>query len=98
MTEKGKKYKVRTDPKIPTDAEIASHKDFGKVMLDYKRATHDLRRRPLYKDPKLFLGLLLIIIIAWLIFMAVEEENTEKTPVPPEKPKTEQPISQPPGR
>lgn len=63
-----KKYVVNKDGQRRelTDADIQRYKDFTQVKQKYQRLTH--RPKPLYKDPKAFLGLVLIVIILWIIF------------------------------
>ncbi|HOZ41263.1 MAG: hypothetical protein IPO05_04540 [Flavobacteriales bacterium] len=77
----------------PSDAEIARLADGKRLLYDYQRAT---RRpsQPIYRDPKAFLLLLLIVLIAWLVSGGFEKEQKDGLTVPehihPERP-TEQP-------
>lgn len=65
----------------PTDAELLRYRDSGKLLHNYQRARDLLHRRPLYKDPKSFLVLLLIVLLAWLI-----SETSEKQTAPEQAP------------
>ncbi len=81
-----RKYKLKKsqDKKIPSPEEIKEFKDFKKITANY----HKIIQRPevpLYKNPKAFLGLFLIVIVLYLITLAQKEENGQK-----ELPKTEQ--------
>lgn len=59
----------------PTDAEIARYRDPKRLQYNYHRASGLLHRRPIYKDPKAFLALLLIVLVVWLIAEAEEKER-----------------------
>ncbi|MFT5779303.1 MAG: hypothetical protein ACI837_002260 [Crocinitomicaceae bacterium] len=50
----------------PTDAQIQRQKNFTRLHHDYEKLTKRGKKR-LYKDPKMFLFLLIIGIIVWLI-------------------------------
>lgn len=75
------KHRYRITPEgrgpEPSDAELLRYKDSGKLLHNYQRARNLLHRRPVYKDPKAFLVLLLIVLLAWLI-----SESTEKPEAP----------------
>lgn len=60
-------YKFNIDPRPPKEEKIAQHRDFGRVMHNYKRMTNPLYRTPLYRYRKVFLSLLLVLVVAWLI-------------------------------
>lgn len=60
----------------PTDAEIARYRDPKRLQYNYHRALGLLHRRPIYKDPKAFLALLLIVLVVWLIVEAQEKERS----------------------
>ncbi len=68
-------YKFRIDEPAPTDEQIKRHQNFDQVLADYRNMTTPLYRRPLYRNPRAFLGLMLILVIAFLVFQAVEEEE-----------------------
>lgn len=72
------KYKINIDQPLPSDDKIAQHKDFGRILADYHNLTQPIYRRPLYKNPKAFIGLVFILSIAFLVFWAVEQEEKEK--------------------
>lgn len=80
------RYRISPEgrPPEPTDAEIAKYRDPKRLLYNYQRATRLLHRRPLYKDPKAFLALLLILLVVWLIAEAQEKERA-KTPPPQEQ-------------
>ena len=63
----------------PTEAEIAKYRDPKKLLYNYQKASGILHRKPLYKDPKAFLVLLLIVLLA--IFLA-ERGRTDEQPAP----------------
>lgn len=68
----------------PTEAEVARYRDFGRLLYNYQRMTRPLYRRPLYRDPKAFLVILIIILLAILVSEAVERERAKPdAPTPP---------------
>lgn len=72
------KYKINIDQPVPSDDKIAQHKDFGRILADYRNLTEPIYNRPLYKNPKAFMGLALILTVAFLVFWAVEKEEKDK--------------------
>lgn len=80
-----KKYKINNDKKNePTPAQLKKYKDFSKVAHNYQRLTKK-PKKPLYRDPKLFILLLLLGLIFLLVFMESENESGKD-----ESPKTEE--------
>ncbi len=73
-----REYKIHKAPveEQLTDQDINQHKDFGKLTANYDRITKP-PTKPLYKDPKAFLGLVLILIIVYLLMMAEAEEQQQ---------------------
>ncbi|NVK63647.1 MAG: hypothetical protein HWE22_03625 [Flavobacteriales bacterium] len=65
-----RKFTVNKDNKKldPTDAQIKRHKDFSRLHHDYEKLTKR-GKKPLYRDPKMFLFFLIIGIILLLIFL-----------------------------
>lgn len=62
-----KKYKINNDKKKPSKKDVEKMKDFSQIKHRYDRLTKR-PKKPLYKNPKFFLGLLLVLIILYLIF------------------------------
>jgi len=80
-----REYKVKRGESEPlTDEEIFKYKDFGKLTTNYEQALTRLHKKPLYKDPKALIALILIILVFYLVMMAVEEENSQETNPPAE--------------
>lgn len=50
-----------------SDAEIAKHKDARRLIYNYHRATRPLYKKPLYKDPRTFIALVIIVLLAILM-------------------------------
>lgn len=71
-----KKYKLNTDnkPKIPSDKCVENSKDFGRLFHDYEKYTKR-PKKPIYKDPKLFLLIIVLGLLAYIIFT---ENNDNK--------------------
>ncbi len=60
-------------PRI-SDAEIARHKDARRLLFNYQRAVAR-PKLPLYKEPKAFIALLIIVLLAIFIAEVVEKGN-----------------------
>lgn len=70
-------YKFNIDPRPPKEEKIAEHRDFGRVMHNYKRMTNPLYRTPLYRYRKVFLGLLLVLVVAFVVTEYGDEHKEE---------------------
>ncbi len=68
----------------PTDAELSRYRDGGRLLYNYQQAARMLHKRPLYKDPKAFIALVLIVLLALFISEVVEKEEPTHTPNVPE--------------
>lgn len=71
-------YKIKVRDKEITDEQILAHKNFEKVLKDYRGITEPLYRKPLYKNPRSFLGVVLVGVIGYLVYLAVLEEEQMK--------------------
>lgn len=76
-----KKYKInRTNiENLPLDETINKYKDYSKLQVRY----NDVVKRnklPLYKNRKMFLFIILIVLLAYLIASG-EFSETEKAPI-----------------
>ena len=71
-----KRYHIRreTERDHLTDAAIARLRDTRLLLYNYQRAKHLLHRKPIYKDPKAFLVILLIVLLAIFSAEVVEKE------------------------
>ncbi len=62
------RYRItREGAPVITDAEIARHADSERLLYNYHRALKPLYKRPLYKDPKMFIALVIIVLLVLLI-------------------------------
>lgn len=52
----------------PTEAQIKRQKDFARLHHDYEKLTKS-GKKPLYRDPKLFILLFLLGLIMFLVFI-----------------------------
>ncbi|MEO8067823.1 MAG: hypothetical protein ABI599_09045 [Flavobacteriales bacterium] len=80
-----KHYRIQPQALAPTDAEISRYRDFGKLVYNYEQMTKPLYKRPLYKDPKAFIAIIIIVLLAVIL-----AEVVEKGKAPPVKGPTEQ--------
>lgn len=75
-------YRISPDARpVPTDEEIARYRDPKQLLYNYQKASRMLHARPLYRDPKAFVAIVLIVLLAWFIAEVVNKE--EAPPVPP---------------
>ena len=85
-----RKFKLdHTPPETPPQEDLSKYKDFGKVVTGYQKLAHDIHRKPLYKDRRLFLLVVIALLLLYLIF---EAERTEKQENAPETPTSSQPF------
>ena len=75
--------KFKSDSPKLSDAQINTHKNFTKLMHEYKTGTTPLYKTPLYKNKKAFLVLLIILLIMFLISEVLEKEEQQKPPIDP---------------
>ena len=64
-----KKFILNKDKKEinPTDEQIKRQKDFSRLHHEYEKVTKR-SKRPLYKDPKLFMLLFILGLVLFLMF------------------------------
>jgi hypothetical protein len=69
------RYRIAPEgaPRI-SDADIARHKDARRLVFNYQRAVAR-PKLPLYKDPKAFIALLIIVLLAIFVAEVVEKEH-----------------------
>jgi hypothetical protein len=68
------KYRFKTDVPEPSDEQIVRYKDFSRVKANYQ-AAKSMHKMPLYKNKKVFLALILIVILAFLISEFLDEKK-----------------------
>lgn len=65
-----------------SDAEVARHADAERLLYNYHHAVRPLYKRPLYKDPRTFIALLVLVLLALLISEVVEDAPPTENDVP----------------
>ena len=65
-----RKFVVNTDKKrtTPTDDQVKRQKDFSRLHHEYEMLTKR-GKKPLYRDPKLFMLLFILGLVLFLMFM-----------------------------
>jgi hypothetical protein len=65
-----RKFSIHREKKEiePTDEQIKRHKDFARLHHDYERLTKR-GKKPIYRDPKLYLLVVIIGIVLLLAFL-----------------------------
>lgn len=76
-----RKYTINTEdkPKVPSKETVEKYKNFSKISHEYDRLTKR-PKLPLYRDKRMFLVLLLIVLVAYLIAQAsgVEDNKSDQ--------------------
>lgn len=75
-----RKFKLGEEPAPPSDEEVKRYGDFGKVVGRHNKLLHDLHRKPLYRDKRLFLVVLIIGLITYLVWEAAEKDHQHTDP------------------
>jgi hypothetical protein len=72
------RYRITPEgrPPEPSDAELARYRNSERLIFNYQRALRSVHRKPLYKDPKAFLAILLIVLLALFITEVVDKEKS----------------------
>ncbi len=65
--------KFETDNTPLSDEQISKHKNFTKLMHEYQDATKPLYKTPLYKNKKVFLVIMLILLILFVIMESLQK-------------------------
>jgi hypothetical protein len=65
-----RKFTLNKDPKklSPTDEQIKRQKDFTRLHHSYEKVVKR-GKRPLYRDPKLFLLLFIVGLVIFLMYL-----------------------------
>lgn len=63
-----------------SEADMARYRDGARLLHNYQKAAGLMHRKPLYKDPRAFVALLIIVLLAIFIADVVEKDHH---PVPP---------------
>lgn len=69
----------------PSEQELARYRDPKRLVYNYQVARDRFHKKPLYKDPKAFLALLLIILVTLMIAEAAEKERAQQQSHPEEQ-------------
>ena len=64
-----RKFELNKDQKKiePSKEQLQRHKDFSRLSHDYERLTKR-SKKPLYRDPKLWMLLFIIALVMYLVF------------------------------
>lgn len=77
------RYRISPEGRPPlSDAEVARHADAERLLYNYHKAVKPLYDRPLYKDPRTFIALLILVLLAILISEVVDDGPPAVNDVP----------------
>ena len=84
MSKKLHKRNIRIKKGVPPPPVSVTdgYKDYSKVLGTYTTVIREIHQKPFYKKPGLFLGFLLIIVMAVLVFLSVEEAKIKEDGIP----------------
>lgn len=60
-------FKIDDNPNKPDKKQVEKSKDFGKLISNYENTLNNLHKKPLYRNPKAFLIIVLILVVLMLI-------------------------------
>ncbi len=69
-----KKYKLNKDERDITIQEIEQFKNFKKFKANYEDVVRNRHKLPLYKNKKMLLAILMILLIIWLLMRSDKKE------------------------
>ena len=74
-----KKYKLNTDKKsiTPSNQSMENQKDFGKLFHQYENLAKR-PKKPLYKDPKVFLIIVIVSLLVYLVFNEINKDEKKE--------------------
>lgn len=75
-----KKYTIHNEQSSPSDEAITKQKDFGKLLGNYEKVTKR-PKKPIYKDPKYLLFIVLLLVLAFVVFEVFDEEKKVESPL-----------------
>jgi hypothetical protein len=78
-----RKFRLKNKEKEElSDQDIAQYRDFENVVTNYNKVLDSVHKKPLYRQPKTFLILLVIVLIAYVISEATRaKEHPRPTPI-----------------
>ncbi|MCB0430972.1 MAG: hypothetical protein H6585_06115 [Flavobacteriales bacterium] len=80
MAKSGKKYVIRQDAGEVPEKDMLKYKNFGKLTYNYQQVSGNIHRKPLYKNRRFFLWLVVAILLALLIWEVAEKESHTANP------------------
>jgi hypothetical protein len=72
------KYKFNINKKEPPADRIDRHKDFKKLKANYDEAVKPLYKKPLYRDKRAFIVILIIALLTYVLVEIFSEERKEE--------------------
>ena len=69
----------------PSGEEVRRYKDSARSLHNYQQAKVLMHRRPLYRDPKAFIALVIIVLLAVLLSEIGDRYDPPPEPSPAER-------------
>lgn len=81
-----KRYKINRNKveNLPSDETVEKFKSYPKFQVKYEDAVKK-NKLPLYKNPKMFLFILILALVAYIIATEVNKESSENEVEPTEE-------------
>ncbi len=81
-----RRYRISPDGRAPlSDTEVARHADADRLLYNYHKAVKPLYKRPLYKDPRTFIALVILVLLAILVGEVIEDQAPPPVPLPEQR-------------
>ena len=75
-----KKYKLNKEEQHISKDDLAKYKDFSRFKANYEEVTKNRHKVPLYKNPKMFLALVIVVLIVYLLTKGDNDEVNNQLP------------------
>ena len=87
-----KQYRISPEGRgpEPTGEEVRRYKDSARLLRNYQQAKVLLHRKPLYRDPKAFIALVILVLLAVLLSKIGDSEDPPTLPPPTVQPGSHQ--------
>ncbi len=82
-----KRYRISPEGRgpEPSGEEVRRYKDSARLLYNYQQAKTLMHRKPLYRDPKAFIALVILVLLAVLLSEISDRNEPPVEPPPSER-------------